>query len=326
MPRPGILLGEPSASYAGTRISRRGALRRLALLGIAAGASGPLLTACGTSPSAIPPAPPPAPPPPAPTDLPGRGPNTPIGRELSFPGPTGDLRGVWAAPVGELAGAVLVVHDIQGLTSHFSDMVGRFAGAGYAALCVDLMSGQDATAAFTDPTEAPMALASMATAKLVARLRAGIVELGRRAPGAMLGAVGFGYGGGALWRLLDAGDPVLAAVVSFYGVTPDDVDLRRSRAAILALYPGNDRKLSESQDNADMAMTRANLVRKSIAYPHTDAGFFNDTDTRYSPAAAARAWRSTTDWFSQHLARPPVQPNLVARASASPPVKGAKPS
>jgi carboxymethylenebutenolidase len=275
-------------------------LRRVALLGIAAGASGPLLAACG-SPGTGAPA--------ATTPPPGRDPGTPLGNPVTFAGPSGELHGSWAAPTAAPRAAVLVVPDAQGLTPHFSDLTGRFAGAGYATLCVDLLSdhGNTATTNLADvkpeakPGVKPAAMASAPPEKLVADLRAGIDELVRRAPGVKIGAVGFGMGGGLLWQLLNAGEPRVAAAVPFYGMAPDDLDFTRSPAAVLAIYPDNDAKLNESQDNADMAMMNANLVHNSTIYPKTTAGFFNDTDTRYDAAAAAKAWQATLDWFKQYL-------------------------
>lgn len=303
---------------------RREALRRLALIGVAACASGSLLSGCGTS----------APPPaatsapvssaPVPTDLPGRDPDTPTGSDVTFTGPSGQLRGSWAAPVGKAKGAVLVVPDSQGMTPHLADVVGRFAGAGYAALSVDLLSGQ--SGAPTDPSQAAMALASLPPATLLADMRAGVVELGKRAPGAKIGAVGFGFGAGALWQLLGAGDPILAAAVPFYGQTPDDVNFAKSHAAVLALYPEIDRKLGESQDNADQAMMDANLVHNSMVFKDADTGFFDDTGTRYNADAASKAWTATLDWFNRYLVSAPSAPQALPAKAKAPGAHPAKPA
>lgn len=278
------------ANITDTTFSRREALRRVALAGIAAGATSSLLAACSTST--------PGPPPPPP---PGRGPDTPQGGDVSFAGPSGDLHGSWAAPAAQPRAALLVVHDNQGLTPYFSDLVGRFAGAGYGTLCVDLLSGQGGSGAPTDPAQAPAALLAAPADKLLADLRAGIDELGRRVPGAKIGAVGVGFGGGLLWQLLAAGEPRLAAAAVFYGAASDSLDFSKSHAAVLALYPEDDRKLAESQDNADQAMLKANLVHNSVLYANTVAGFFDDTSPRYNAGASAQAWQATLDWFSHNL-------------------------
>lgn len=144
-------------------------------------------------------------------------------------------------------------------------------------------------------------LAAAPREKLVAEMRAGITELMRRAPGAKVGAVGFGFGGSLLWHLLDAGEPRLSAVASFYGPAPDGLDFSRSRAAVLGLYPDHDAKLNESQDNTDIAMMQANLVHNSTIYQETTAGFFDDTSPRYHGAGAAKAWRDSLEWFDRYL-------------------------
>lgn len=57
---------------------------------------------------------------------------------------------------------------------------------------------------------------------------------------------------------------------------------------MLAIYPDSNSKLNESQDNTDMAMMQANLVHNSVIYPGSAAGFFDDTGTRYDPAAGGQ--------------------------------------
>lgn len=219
---------------------------------------------------------------------------------MTFPGPSGTLHGAWAAPAGSPRGAVLVIHDEAGLTPHYFDLVGRFAGAGYATLAVDLLTGVGGAPA-PDPAQASKMLVKTLPAKLDAELQAGIAELARRAPGVKLGAVGFGFGAGLLWQHLGAGDPALAAAVPFYGAAPDDLDFTKTHAAVLGIYPDNDAKLNESQDNTDMAMMKANLVHNATIYQGAAAGFFDDTGPRYDGAAAAKAWQATLDWFKQYL-------------------------
>lgn len=220
---------------------------------------------------------------------------------MSFAGPSGPLRGVWAAPAGKPRAGVLLVHDKQGLTDHFSDLVGRFAGVGYGTLCVDLLSTQGRSDALADLAQAAAALATAPPATLLAGLRAGIDELARRAPGAGVGAVGFGFGGDMVWQLLALGEPRLAAAVPFYGLAPGRPDFSRSHAWVLAIYAQMDKRGIDNQDKTDQALRHANLGHTSISYPGTEDGFFDDTGPHYNPGAAGQAWRATLDWFNQHL-------------------------
>jgi carboxymethylenebutenolidase len=57
------------------------------------------------------------------------------------------------------------------------------------------------------------ALPGLSEADLVADLRSGLAELGRRAPGLPLGTVGFCFGGGMVWQLLGSGPSALAAAM-----------------------------------------------------------------------------------------------------------------
>lgn len=267
------------------RVTRRAALRALGLAaggavlgGALGGCAAPPLPGAGGA-SGVPP---------------GRGPDTPVGNDLSFPGPTGTLHGVWAPPVRGAdranrrpSGAVLVVHDDRGLTDHFYDLVGRFAGAGYGALCVDLRRGRDLAGA---PTEV-----------LLTDLRAGLDELRLRFPGRKLGAVGFGFGAGLVWRLLAAGEQRLAAAVPFYGEIPEEPDFSRCRAAVLAIYGQFDEPVNATQDKADYKLFKANRVRSAIVYPGTRHAFFDDTGPGYDAGAAAAAWRDTGGWLDRHL-------------------------
>lgn len=129
-------------------LSRREALRRLALLGVGTAAATALLAACGES----------------------RGPtaattSTAAGKPSIEPGPPpgienavqttpitwadGTLQGAWA-PAAQPRGAVLVIHENKGLNDWVRSVVGRFGGIGYSALGIDLLSAQGGTATFEE--------------------------------------------------------------------------------------------------------------------------------------------------------------------------------
>jgi carboxymethylenebutenolidase len=296
------LVGEVAEDYSDGELTRREALRRLGLLGLSAGAASTLLSACATAEPA--PEAAPASPPPAPVDPPGQAQSVGRGQEIRFAGPAGELIGAWAAPTdGEPAGAVLVIHENRGLTEHFYDLVGRLAGAGYGALCVDLLSDQGGTAALTDPAQAPTTLADKPEDALVADLRAGIDELGRRVPGAKVGVVGFCFGGGMTWQLLQEGEARVAAAVPFYGPAPDQPDFRDATAAVLGVYAGLDDRVNASRERAEAALRDAGLTYEIRTFDGADHAFFNDTGARYNADAAEQAYAEMTDWFGRHLSR-----------------------
>jgi carboxymethylenebutenolidase len=296
------LVGEVAEDYSDGELTRREALRRLGLLGLSAGAASTLLSACAAAEPAPEAGPAPTSPPPAPVDPPGQAQSVGRGQEIRFAGPAGELIGAWAAPTdGEPAGAVLVIHENRGLIEHFYDLVGRLAGAGYGALCVDLLSDQGGTAALTDPAQAPTTLADKPEDALVADLRAGIDELGRRVPGAKVGVVGFCFGGGMTWQLLQEGEARVAAAVPFYGPAPDQPDFRDATAAVLGVYAGLDDRVNASRERAEAALREAGLTYEIRTFDGADHAFFNDTGARYNADAAEQAYTEMTNWFGRHL-------------------------
>jgi carboxymethylenebutenolidase len=290
-------------------LSRREAMRRLALLGVSAAGATALIAACGneraaapssessatstsgttaasTSAAAAGPAPGMA------TALP----TTPI----TWAGPRGELQGAWAE-AAEPRGGVLVIHENKGLNDWVASVAGRLAGIGYSALAIDLLSEEGGTATFKDPAEATAALGKIDPQRFVADLKSGVDEVGRRAPGKKLAVMGFCFGGGLTWQLLAAGEPQLAAAVPFYGPLPDNADFAGSKAAVLGFYGALDNRVTSTEGAAKAALEKAGLVNDLIIEPDADHAFFNDSGPRYNPAAAADAWQRVQDWFGKYL-------------------------
>jgi carboxymethylenebutenolidase len=283
-------------------LSRREALRRLALLGVGTAAATALIAACGenkqpTSDAPVTsnePATSSAPPPGSENTVP----TTPI----TWTGPRGELQAAWAA-APEARGGVLVIHENKGLNDYIRSVAGRFAGIGYSALAIDLLSAQGGTGTFADPAEATAALGKLPPEQAVADLKSGIDELQRRVPDKKIAAVGFCMGGGMVWRLLASGEPRLAAAVPFYGPTPDNPDFAGSKdVAVLGIYAAQDQRVNGTEPVARAALEKAGLVFELVTEPDANHAFFNDTGDRYNPTAADDAWRRVQAWFSKYVA------------------------
>jgi carboxymethylenebutenolidase len=210
---------EIAVDHADGIISRREAVRRLGLLGLTAAAASALLTGAASA---------------APVAPTGSQRHDGVAvdwapvptEEITFPGPNGTLMGAWA-PAAEPRplGGVLVVHENRGLNSHIRSVASRFAASGYSSLALDLLSEEGGTGSFSDEAAVAAALAAIPPERFDADMMAAVTELEMRLPHARIGAVGFCFGGGMVWRLLAAGERRLAAAAPFYGPFPSEGDL-----------------------------------------------------------------------------------------------------
>ncbi|SPM36635.1 Dienelactone hydrolase [Mycobacterium rhizamassiliense] len=281
-------------------LTRRDALRRLALLGLATSAAAALISACTDQQKAaeVPTSAAPEPPTAA-TQPPGAAKALPTA-PITWRGQQGDLQGAWAqAPNSR--GGVLVIHENKGLTDWVRTVAGRLAGAGFSALAIDLLSEQGGTSAFGDPARATAALGATPPEQFIHDLNSGVAELRLRAPGQKLGVVGFCFGGGLVWQLLADGALGVSAAVPFYGPLPDKTDFTGVKAAVLALYGALDTRVTGSMPTAKAALDRVRLVNDLVVEPSADHAFFNDTGPRYNPVAAADAWQRLVDWLGRYL-------------------------
>lgn len=277
-------------------ITRREALRRLGLLGLGLATASALLAACASDN--------------APRTAPTTGRTTAAAsptagatvatEAITFAGPSGrTLMGAWA-PAASPRGAVLVIHENRGLTDHIRSVAGRFAGTGYSALAIDLLSEEGGTGRFRDEAEAMAALGRVPESRSVADMRASVTELERRVPGEKVAAIGFCFGGGMTWRLI-AAEPKLAAAAPFYGPLPDGADFARSKAAVLGVYAELDSRVNGTREAARDALEEAQLTHEIVTYPGADHAFFNDTGPRYNAAAARQAYQKVLSWFATHV-------------------------
>ena len=303
------LAGEVGEDWADGIISRREALRRLAVLGLSVGSAVALLEACapagapatagptggvvGPSASVQTSA--------SPGTAASASPSAPAdGEAITFPGPTVELQGFFVA-AGTPKGAMLVIHENRGLNDHIRSFAARLAAEGYSALAIDLLSEEGGSDALAQG-EVQAALSRASDERLVGDMKAGLDELERRAPGAKLGAIGFCFGGGMVWALLDAGDPRLAAAIPFYGPAPAAPDFSGSTAAVLGVYAEQDARVNASRETAEAALTAARLDHDIKTYPGVDHAFFNDTGARYNAEQAAAAYADVLAWLERYLA------------------------
>ena len=70
-------------------------------------------------------------------------------------------------------------------------------------------------------------------------------------------------------------------------------------------------KITDNERKANINLANENIIEQAIkknnksfvkiVYPHAQPAFFNDTGTRYDPAAASDAWARMLAWFDKYL-------------------------
>jgi carboxymethylenebutenolidase len=288
------LVEEIALDHADGLISRREALRRLALVGFGVSGASSLLAAftaeqarAGRVPAAA--------------LQPTAGSVFHATAPITFRGPRGrKLMGAWARATRP-RGGVLVVHENRGLTDHIRSVASRLSSSGYSALAIDLLSEEGGTGSFRDEGEAMAALYRVPTSRFVADMKAGITELRRRLPGKRIAAIGFCFGGGMVWTLLAAKEPRLAAAVPFYGPFPEGSSLKGAKAAVLGIYAELDSRVNASRPAARAALRAAGLPHQLVTFRGVDHAFFNDTGGRYDRAAADAAYKRVLAWFKRYV-------------------------
>ncbi|OGN86016.1 MAG: hypothetical protein A3H36_04365 [Chloroflexi bacterium RIFCSPLOWO2_02_FULL_71_16] len=198
---------------------------------------------------------------------------------------------------------ILVIHENRGLLEHIKDVTRRFATAGFAAVAVDLLS-REGGAAKLEQGAYNAALGQRSPADMVKDLQSTLDFLKTQSfvDGAKLGAMGFCFGGGMTWNLLNAGTAVMAAV-PFYGPGPSDPSgLASTKAAVLGVYAEQDSRVNASIPAVEEQLKKAGVTYQMKVYLGVNHAFHNDTGSRYSAERSREAWVDTVEWFRRHLA------------------------
>jgi carboxymethylenebutenolidase len=279
-------------------ISRREAVRRLALLGVTGAAATGLLAAFAPGVAS------------ASGSAGQHGQHggsvtawAPVAQEsITFAGPRVPLMAAWA-PATKPRGGVLVIHENRGLTVHIRTVAGRLAASGYSALALDLLSEEGGTGAFPGEAEVAAALAQIPPERFVEDMKASLTELKNRVHDKKLAAIGFCFGGAMVWRLLTSNEPRLTAAAPFYGPFPEGASFEGSRAAVLGVYGGLDTRVTDTLPAAKAGLEAERLKHELLVFSEANHAFFNDTGTRFNPHAATEAWRRTLNWFDAAVHR-----------------------
>src|SRR5438309_7246182 len=160
---------------------------------------------------------------------------------------------------------VVVIHEAYGLNDHIRDIAGRFAGAGYAALAVDLFSGRNRGVCMSRYM-AGMLIGSV-NRYGIDDLKSGLTFLAKldEVDAQRLGAIGFCMGGSfaVAWACTDSR---LKAIAPFYAVNPRPLDVVSRLCPVVGSYPEND-FTAKAGRTLDVELGKFDIAHDIKVYP-----------------------------------------------------------
>ena len=227
--------------------------------------------------------------------------------------------GFLALPGGGRSPAVVMIHDVWGLSAHTRDYATRLAREGFAVLAIDLYQ-RAPPAKIDDPGAWMRALSDPA---VLADLGAGSRFLAAHPDGnGRVGVLGFCMGG--MYALMAAcSDLGFAAAVPFYGLLshahgllhdPAGRDLAKKprepiamaselRCPLLAFFGEQDPFVPLHDVEAlERELARAGTPAEVVVVAGAGHAFMNDTrPDAYRPESAVEAWRRTVEFLRANL-------------------------
>ncbi|HTL57476.1 MAG TPA: dienelactone hydrolase family protein [Candidatus Limnocylindrales bacterium] len=180
--------------------------------------------------------------------------------------------------VKEKATAVVVIHEIFGLTDWVRGVADQLAEAGYIAIAPDLLSGAapggGGTAELGGNDAVRKAISSLPSAQVTADLNA-VTEYVTHLPACNGKATvgGFCWGGGQAFRFATNNKDLKAAFV-FYGTGPESSeDIARISGPIYGFYGGSDARVSATVPKSTELLKAASKTYQPVVYKDAGHGF-----------------------------------------------------
>jgi len=202
--------------------------------------------------------------------------------------------------VKDKATAVVVIHEIFGLSDWVRSVTDQLAEAGYIAIAPDLLSGAapdgGGTAELGGRDAVTKAVYALALDQVTADLNAVTDYVGKLpACNGKVTVSGFCWGGGQTFRFATNRKDIKAAF-SFYGPIPEKEDeLARINCPVYGFYAGNDARINASIPRATEMMKKAGKIYEPVIYEGAGHGFMRagEDPTDKNPAnkkARDEAW------------------------------------
>ena len=199
----------------------------------------------------------------------------------------------------ERAPAVVVIHEIFGMSDFIRQTTEQLAKDGFVAIAPDLLSRRGGTP--PSPDSARKLIAGLAPDTVTQDLDATVAYVRRvkAARADRVGVIGFCWGGGQSFRYA-TNNPSLSGFVVCYGPGPEALAVARIRARGLGVYAANDARIDAGLPDVDAAIRTYHKSYRYTVYPGVGHGFLR---TRERPEVADSAWRDVIRFFRESLER-----------------------
>jgi carboxymethylenebutenolidase len=180
--------------------------------------------------------------------------------------------------VKEKATAVVVIHEIFGLSDWVRGVADQFAEAGYIAIAPDLLAGAapdgGGTAELGSGDAVRKAISSLSPDQITADLNAVVAYVAKLpACNGRVAVAGFCWGGTQTFRLATNNKDIKAAF-AFYGSGPDKAEeLARIQCPVYGFYGGNDARVNATIPKSTELMKQVGKTYEPVTYEAAGHGF-----------------------------------------------------
>jgi carboxymethylenebutenolidase len=183
--------------------------------------------------------------------------------------------------------AILVIHEIFGLSDWVRELCDELAAEGYIAIAPDLLSGKagESTASHGSIDDVRKAVSALPEEQVAADLNAvATYVLKLPAANGKLAVTGFCWGGAKTWLAMTT-NPSLKAGYSFYGIADKSLDLSKIKAPIYGFYAEKDARVSSTIEDTAKRMKEAGKEFESVTYANAGHGFMRAGEAPDAEAA-----------------------------------------
>lgn len=196
--------------------------------------------------------------------------------------------------VKEKASAVIVIHEIFGLSDWIRSVADQLAAEGYIAVAPDLLSGSapsgGGTPEFVSTDALRKAISSLPKEQVVSDLNATYDYVAKvPACNGKVAVAGFCWGGTQVWRHAANNEGLKAAFV-FYGTGPGSkADVQAINCPVYGFYGEKDARVNATLDKSKELMKETGKIFAPVVYEGAGHGFMRAGEAPDADEAAKSA-------------------------------------